>query len=206
MRRSQLVPPSLGKGILGFVRAAPVTFTGKLVAEGDSLTEGYPSETPYTTYFSALNSGATVVNVSIGGTSILNMMDRATANVDAIRVAGAVLVFWGGTNDLSEGRSGATVYSDYASYCTSRRSAGWTKIIGINCIARGDINNTQRLALNSALLSGHSFLDALIDAATFVEDWTTIPSYWQGDHIHLLSAAYSALATTLISPAVRALA
>lgn len=184
--------------------AAASAFTGRAVFQGDSLTNGYPDQTPYPTLFLVANPLATTFNVAVDGASVNNMLEAGPISaVDSRYVTGAVAVIWGGTNDLSEGRTGAQVHSAISSWCTGRRSTGF-KIVVLNCIARGDINNTERLALNSLLVSSHAFADAVVDVATPLGDWNTIPSYWQADHIHITTAAEQVVATA-VSNAVRGL-
>lgn len=183
--------------------AASSAFVGRIVFEGDSLTNGYPDQTPYPNLFLVANPGATIFNVATDGNSVNNMLDQASSEVDPKYVSSAVAVIWGGTNDLWEGRTGAQVHSAISSWCTGRRSTGF-KIVVLNCIARTDISNTERLALNSLLASSHAFADAVVDVATPLGDWNTIPSYWQVDHIHITTAAEQVVATA-VSNAVRGL-
>ncbi len=156
-----------------------------VVVVGDSLSTGYGAlvqQIPWPTQYTALQTADTVNNQAIDGHSTLNWQGEV-ATINALYAAGAILPLLIGTNDLSEGRNGATVYSDIVSLCNAF-NAGF-KIILCNIPERGDIDNTQRLALNSALLAGWAgFAEAFVDIATPLGNRTSNPTYWQSDDTH----------------------
>ncbi len=172
--------------------------------EGDSLTEGYPDVTPPPTSFASRNPTATVSNVSTGGHAVgTHMIPDAAAQVD-FRFNGALpwnwAILWGGTNDMvNEGRSAITTHGFVQTWCQARKAAGF-RVAVCNCIRRVDLSEVTRSSYNSLLLANwRTYADAFVDLAAVLDDWTTKPTLWQVDQIHITSTAASVVAQAVES-------
>jgi lysophospholipase L1-like esterase len=98
-----------------------------------------------------------------------------------------VLVVMAGSNDISvinAAGAGLTTYNRLVTYCQARRTAGWSKIVVVNCIPRKDfvatVKETERLDYNTRIATNAlTDWDALIDAAALnwqpggASDWST---------------------------------
>lgn len=203
-RKRQLISQRRG-GAPGAAPPAPLA-AGRFVAEGDSLSVGFPDQTPWPTIFAANNPAPTVWNEANGGDSIHTHLLPDGGIVDSHYSSGApfnVCVVWAGTNDMvNEGRSAAQTLADAETYCLARRATGW-KVVFLNCIWRVDLNETTRNTYNSSLSAAHTWCDALVDVATPMGTPGTQPAYWLVDQIHLTTAAYQVVAA-MVEAAVRA--
>lgn len=185
---------------------------GIVVAEGDSLTAGFGGATAWPTILGSLNPLPTIFNVAVSAEEVgANMIGQGASQVDSHFSGGAPFnhcVLWGGTNDMgNSGISAATTYGYVQTWCQARRTAHPTwKIVVLNCIKRAGLSDaTFRGPFNAQLLAGYAtFADAHIDVATLVEDWTTQPSWWQGDQVHLTTAGMTVVANA-VSNTLRAL-
>lgn len=167
----------------------------RVVFEGDSLFFGYNAQVAPSTTFAAAYPDCTIFNVSEGGNSVVNMNDQAASEVDTKYQAGAVAILWGGTNDLT-GFTAAQTYSQISDWCLGRRAVGFKTIV-CNLIKNASLSGgaqTQLAILNASLASGHTFTDALVDLASVIDDWTTHPTWWDSDHVHLLTPGYTKVA------------
>jgi lysophospholipase L1-like esterase len=196
-----LQPPRLGRGIQGVT--AVVNSPSVVVFEGDSLTDGFSGQTRPSAFFAAAHPSITVYNVSNGGDNVvINMVGQAATEVDPKFVPGAVAVIWGGTNDLT-GFTPAQTYSAISDWSAGRRAVGFKTVV-CNLIKNAGINDSDRLALNALIAAGgFALADARVDLASSIDDWTTHPTYWDSDHVHLLSAGYQIVAN-LVGPAIMA--
>lgn len=85
-----------------------------------------------------------------------------------------VLVVMAGTNDINViGAAGAglTTYDRLVAYCQARRTAGWSRIVVVNCIPRLDfvatVKEDERLDYNARIAANaNTDWDATIDAAS----------------------------------------
>lgn len=187
-----------------YVVASQSVLAGVVVFEGDSLTAGYDPNngTDDTTVispphqFAIRNPSALVTNVAGDGDEVVNMIGEASTQVtpryDSSKPFNVASI-WGGTNDMVDVRTAAETYANISTWCTARRSTGF-KVICSNTIRRVDLNETKRTSLNAMLAAGHSFCDALVDLSALLGDWTTNPSYWEFDQIHITSAGTAVVA------------
>jgi lysophospholipase L1-like esterase len=175
--------------------------SGRLVAEGDSLTEdNFLGVTSWTVKFAADHPNVSVVNVAHAGDAFQpDLIPAGAAQVDAnYDVTKAVNVFlcFCGTNDLGDySRTAAVTYALLQQWCSERRAAHpAVKIAVCNIIARADVE-PARTTFNALLVSnGLTSFDYLIDVASAVGDWNSNPTWWQGDHVHLTNAGQLVLA------------
>lgn len=127
--------------ILGGIPRLKFGSNSNVVCDGDSLTNGFGSGTPYPTQLAALaplNGQVPVTNVGISGQTIQDMMDNH-ADVDGAFVDAKdnTLILWGGTNNIFFGQSAATTLAAQTANIAARRAAkNWKKIVLINLIPR----------------------------------------------------------------------
>ena len=94
-----------------------------IVTEGDSLTSGNAGQTPYPVQLALLytkNNMVAVSNMATSGARIANLVSEAAAQITAqydARKGTNILVVWIGTNDLNDGTSPATIYTNVSGYC-----------------------------------------------------------------------------------------
>ena len=167
---------------------------------GDSLSNN--------TYESALTnllgSSWNVNSKGIGGNTTTQMLDRFSA--DVIVGDAEYVVILGGINDVLAGVSASTIQSNLQSMYTAAHNNG-SKVIAITITPFK--NHTSWTSgfqavvddVNSWITSASANVDYKIDAYSILENPsdtdTLLPTYDNGDHLHLSSAGYSLLATTI---------
>jgi lysophospholipase L1-like esterase len=183
-----------------------------IACDGDSLTQGGGGASPYPTQLAASFPMSKITNFGQGGDTLNNMAANVVATVDAVFDATRISACcaWGGTNDIFFGDSAATAISDYASYCTARRAAGW-KVVAFTILPRSDTGvpgafETSRQTFNTSIRANWTtYADALADVAAN----TTIgdagdeldTTYYQSDKVHLTTAG-QAVVTGIVSTAI----
>jgi lysophospholipase L1-like esterase len=197
--RNVLYPYSLTRGV-------PIDSAGLLACDGDSITAGVGA---------ALNRGwPQYLNLPFGvrrrvtaqsGIGIATASSNAATSLDPLLVSGQrnVLAIWIGTNDISIGTSGSSIYSSLTSYITARRSAGWDKIAVFTTIKRSSFSGsteTQRQAYNSAIVGNAAGADAVIDVASLAEFGDPANTTYVFDGIHPTAAGYRATAALANQP------
>jgi lysophospholipase L1-like esterase len=194
--------------------------TGKLIADGDSLTAGFGvgAGLDYVSQLQNRAGGrwASFVNLGVSAQTLSDMLADAVSDVDA-KLDGSksrnLVVCWGGTNDMFFGASGATAYGRLVSYCTGRRAAGF-KVVVLTALPRNDAGvpadfATQRATFNTSIRSNWAtFADALADIAADSRigddgDYADA-TYYNADQVHLTAARY-ALVAVLVRPGVESL-
>jgi lysophospholipase L1-like esterase len=106
------------------------------VAEGDSITRGtYSGLLSYANLVNEVSGGlhrGNVVNLAVGSSQVTGLQSRA-ATTDTYLQSGQrvnVLSVLIGVNDqVSGGLSTSTFLTNFASYCDSRRAAGWKVVV-----------------------------------------------------------------------------
>jgi hypothetical protein len=128
-----------------------------IVAEGDSLTQGFnsagggsadvvssPTDTTKSDYPNLMRTDLgttsyTIRNTGLSGDTIASMITQFSGQVnvyyDATNYSANVLIIWGGTNDIATNAAEETVYQNIRSYCVTARAAGW-KVIVLNMLER----------------------------------------------------------------------
>lgn len=140
-----------------------------------------------------INRAVSCMAIVYTGTPARDMTYRAAAMIDSQLssvYSGKILVVFAGSNDISNGDSGATAYGNLVTYCQARKAAGWGKLLVITCIPRTDFDagkEAERLDFNSRILAnGNTDWDATVDVAALnwkpggSSDWTT--NYQDGIH------------------------
>jgi lysophospholipase L1-like esterase len=181
--------------------------TENLVFDGDSLTAGGMGGAQPNGYVDLVlrDDPRTfqMHNLGVQGEEIASMTAAAHARVDPLydtRVRRNVVVIWGGTNDLSNGRSVTEVYHDLVSYCRGRRARGYNVVV-LTLLPRGKDKRfeAEREELNAKIrATWHRFADGLAD----VGNDPTIGSpgaqknqrYYRIDNTHLTAAGYAIVA------------
>jgi lysophospholipase L1-like esterase len=179
---------------------------GRLIIDGDSLTEnhGYPPEiTTWPVKFAADFPSVSVINSAHAGDAfqpelIPGGATRVDANYDPTKAVNVLLAFCG-TNDMGDhSRTAAATYALLQQWCADRRAAHpLAKIAVCNVIARADIE-PARTTYNALLAAdGLTSFDVLIDVATALQDWSSQPSWWYADNVHLTDAGQLVLASAI---------
>lgn len=190
------------------------------VFEGDSLTAGYKVSTPtpdnyILTRFGRLFSSVPKCYVlaatgdAIGANSGAGMRSQRAAGIDTIlgwnpesRFTNRWVVLWGGTNDIAVvGSTGAQTQGyieDFVSADGIKVVNPDAKVAVLGCLPRGSGDQTEYLALNSALAADHAWADQLvrIDLDSRLDD-PADATYFDADKIHLNDAGTQVVAELL---------
>jgi lysophospholipase L1-like esterase len=122
--------------------------------------------------------------------------------------ASNILVVWLGTNDIALGRTAAQLWSDYANYISYAHAAGWTKIVGVTALPRGDLTpaeETERQSFNAMVRANSAgYFNAIWDADALTASGQPLNGYVTNtalspDHLHPSEAAYQLMAPSLKS-------
>lgn len=176
-----------------------------IVCDGNSLTAGQGG-TPYPTYLQNSLQNATVQNFGVGGQTTTQMISDATAQIDTqIDVKKKnILIAWEIGNEVYDNGDVTNACNNFKAYCDARRSAGWQKIIVINCPPRkqstqfGDNEsqyNTKLQQVNTWLSANYTtFSDELIDLAGDSRFQGYSLNVYNADLVHFNSNGYSIIA------------
>ena len=187
-----------------------VTQTPVIVFDGDSLTVGqgtlpynnFPNGNDYPSQIvGSLDHRGSYYNIGVGGETAAIMLANAPTNVDTKHVAGAnnVVCFEGGTNDLYNGVSAATLEATIVSYCQGRQAAGF-KVIVATIVPRSDAGTpggfeTARQAVNTYIRTNwtswaNGLADVGNDANIGQAGDQANTQYYNGDNVHPNSNGY----------------
>jgi hypothetical protein len=157
-----------------------------LVADGDSITAGFGVATPYTGLL-ALTGVWDTVNLGVNSETLATMRANAPTNVDPRfrpLASANVVVIWGGTNDITEGQSPATVYANMVLYVSGRHAKGF-KVIVPTMLSRQSWD-TQKNALNTLILANSADADGIVDFTGTVLGcdgcWANPANFLDGTH------------------------
>lgn len=185
-------------GRRGVSMNAPVKFIG---FEGDSITAGTGLTPPQRWSWLidlALSPKIPAWNFAVGGSTVADMTARAAITDSALNPATPmnVLTVWAGANDLAgSGSSPSAFVATLKTYCQARKAAGWTKIIVIPILPRGDIAgfNARKDSANALIAADPSFYDlfATIDATMTNNAAPSNPALYQVDLVHPTAGACS---------------
>jgi lysophospholipase L1-like esterase len=180
-----------------------------LVHVGDSLSGGVGGTALPTQVAGLMSEYTWVSSDAIGGSTLVDMAARFTANVTpkyqpAMR---NVLVLWGGTNDIYYGATGTLTASRLWAYCDLARKAGWHVVV-ISMLPRGPFDSTQDGYISDFNAEVAQRWHAHADAVLYVHKILGLSAYnqvnWDDDTIHLKTVGY-ALVARAVSSAVRAI-
>lgn len=174
---------------------------GVVVFDGDSLTAGQGVAVGYRwpTLASAQIAGGACyfVNSGTAGETVTQMNADGATDVDAhFDADGSIAVLWGGTNDIDNGDSAATVYARITTWVQARQTAGFAAVVCTlipNALHSGG-QDTERLALNTLITGNAAGADAIVNMAARSEFTTTVSSGYQGDGTHLSTVGNQAAA------------
>jgi lysophospholipase L1-like esterase len=177
-----------------------------LVADGDSITVGAGTPTPYSKQLTLTHSYL-IFNTAVTGETLTTMYANAPTVVDPLfGTRRSVVVIWGGTNDLGDGTTAAVVYSTMQNYCAARQAKGWRCVIA-TMLSRVSLD-ARKNDLNNLIEANHSWADGLADftgTALGCDGCYANSTYFQADGIHPVESAISSIEAPTISAAVNAL-
>ncbi len=191
-----------------------ITRSENFIFDGDSLTIGTGSTggQSYPNQFMALIGGSHYsLNDGVGGQKLDDMDAAAVSSIDATAypTARTTLIIWGGTNDLSAGRTPAQTYNFLKNYITNRKATGkYDRIVVMTSVPR-EGNTPERFTYNDLIRAGMQpggdlralGADVLCDLQTLsiFDDPNDVnnAAYYDPDRIHLLNAAYAQVAGLL---------
>lgn len=162
-------------GLTSYFRARyriPISYSVRLVYDGDSITAGYQS----TGGFSYPNQANLLLpqcdgyNFGIPSETLAQMLASAPEFLDPLHDSTKtqnIAVICGGTNDLYAGATPASVYANLEAYCAARRTAGWQVVVGtILPRSASDPFESNRQTLNGSIRANWgTFADGLADIA-----------------------------------------
>jgi len=144
------------------------------------------------------------LNNAVGGSTIGNMVDRASAlDAEILADVANILVVWIGVN--SSGQTSSDLHTNISNYCSARQTAGWyvalcTEIDAQDGIRDTDSWHTKYLELNTLIRANYTdYADVLVDlgAVTQLQDATNTD--WFTDSVHLTSEGYYAVQTEVLA-------
>ena len=217
---------------LSFNYANITNITKRVIFEGDSRTgsvasPNFSSNSAYPkAVITGLGSGWSGTLVSESNETVQSMVSQYTTEIQPFRNTSLnkdVIVIWGGVNDIRTGaRTGAQVYADIVTFCTTAKADGFKVVVVGEC----DSNftsyaamNAERVALRTLMLadsvtasgvsnvtSGASYCDYYIDifADTRFQTYSDT-TYYQADGIHLNATGSGIIANTYVLPTVNLL-
>ncbi len=198
------VSSNLAASIASFKNGPILPAVGNIVFEGDSITQGvlantipYPAQLGIQWRISDLASAGETVNQMIGqvATVVAKYAPLLPRNIAHLL---------GGTNDILNSASAATVYSRIQTWCANLVSAGWPGEIWVATLlpAGGGsaVFNPVITDLNNLLIADHSFCTKLIrfDQVPQLQD----PSdalYFQSDQLHETNLGAQFMAQTVVA-------
>jgi lysophospholipase L1-like esterase len=194
--------------------------TQQIKFDGNSLTAGNGASGPsfyYPTQCVALLAGSwDYTNLGVPGQTTTQR--AADAQVQIKNKYGShrsrnVAVLWELTNDLTNTQNAATVISDFSSWCSDVRSAGY-KVVAVTCLPRSNGGlyanfETDRQTVNTSIRANYtSYADALADVAAdnrigdFGDSDDT--TYYDADKTHLNDTGY-AIVASIVATAIQTL-
>lgn len=195
--------------------ALPRTTDTAVVFEGDSLTYGVSSSDnitmSYPAQLSRLSSTPPKIwNGGSGGDTALSNNAAAATKTILTGIAGyshRIVVYWLGTNDISNGRTAVQLEGDIASYIAAVRAHDSGAVIfGNTIIARDPFNPTQdaEIAEVNDWIKNTADFDHVVDLAadSRLSDATNA-TYFYSDGIHLTDTGYGVVAS-LVRAAINA--
>lgn len=169
-----------------------------MVFDGQSL-----NNTPsagVTSYPAQTMAGRSVpwVNAAVSGQSFTTLATTAAIRTDYLvkQADSTVLVLCGGTSDILDGDSAATVASDMAAYASARRSAGVDRVIATTITGNTAFTGPQesvRVAANALILADATY-DAVVDLASVPELDDPADVTYYSDGLHWTTAGATAAA------------
>jgi lysophospholipase L1-like esterase len=165
--------------------------------------------------------GYPLSNVSVGGSSWSTLLTTVHSRLGPVLpddvASTAVLLMIGGTQDIVEGDTAATVYADAVAYAAAARSLATGPLLivaatippaGPNVLSNNHFTEAEeavRIAANALVLADESgAFDAAIDIGIAPYDDPTDATYFQVDQTHLTELGARGIAQDIVIPAVEA--
>ena len=174
----------------------------KIYCLGDSLSNGTYNQALRT----LLGRGYMVVEVGTGSNTVVQMLARLDA--DVINTPADCVVVWGGVNDIAGDATAVAIEGNLQSIYTACHTAGLV-VVAINITPfKGDGTWTadRQVVLetvNTWIGATAANVEYVVDMYALLEDPgeadTLLAAYDSGDHIHLSTAGYNLVASTLYS-------
>lgn len=173
----------------------------KIMCIGDSLTDGVGGTAYPLDLCSMLNTnyGFAIYQLGQYGQTALGWLQNAQPFLgNTHNVGNDVAILWLGSNDIKYNYGAGAAFTNIAYDCQLLHSYGYRVIVG-TMIARADINDTNRIALNGLVTSGWTnFADVLADFGSDAILGNTNncanTNYYQSDTVHLTSVGYQRIA------------
>lgn len=177
--------------------------------DGDSQTAGtYGGGTTYVAKVLAALTETTGSNAGIGAQTLVDMQSNAT-DVDNLfpdhRFQNAVVVAWGGSNDLFFGADAATTVTRLEAYCTARRAVGWTVAV-LTILPRDEVGTpgayeASRQTVNASIRANwEAYADFFVDVADDPRlQNASDPTYFHSDLVHLNNTGRQVVADLVLA-------
>jgi len=183
--------------------------SGQVICEGDSLTVGIgaPENLSYPMQMESLlhitRPKFKIVNVGMSGTTTMDMLERASSNVDSLfnpALATNIAIFNGGINDVRLlDDDPVTIVGRIQKWCLDRRAIGF-KVVVMTLTPSSfseeilDVN-AMRKAVNLLIRENHtSYADAIADVgedAIVGQDGEEANGIYYPDRLHMTAAGYA---------------
>lgn len=155
-------------------RPLPLPLTANIAIEGDSQTNAATGavEKMSTVLAEKISRRHTISLIGTGGARIVETMLPRTTTFDALKSNSVdlnIALLWGGTNDIAQGRSGASTWTDGAKVWTQGRlAAGWDWVVLVACLPRGGVSsagfNTEKNSYNQLMATESAALGNVLFA------------------------------------------
>jgi hypothetical protein len=183
-----------------------------LVADGDSITLGFQDSGPFYPYTNIINLNQGpwfIFNNGVSSETLATMLANAPTTVDPFYGppgSGNCVVIWGGTNDITNGASPATVYADLVEYVAARHAVGWKVVVPTMLSRVGE--DVEKDEYNALILANTAGADAVVDFSHTpigIDGGYSNLTYFNADQIHPTPLAISEYEMPLIQAAVNSL-
>jgi hypothetical protein len=137
--------------------------TVDLTLDGNSLFSYLLNTENATIYGTLGGAGRTKQNLAIGGSSTASLASDAATRIDSQVASNKVLIFWECRNHLYLGATLTEAKNAIRDYCLARKSAGWQRILLLNCSPTTGgfaTNNTGLASFEAALLDCNAWMAA----------------------------------------------
>lgn len=155
-----------------------------------------------------VNENWLFINLGVSGETLATMLANAPTAVDPLYTHGVkdLVVIWGGTNDLDDGSTVASVYANLTSYVAARHAVGW-KVIVPTMLSRIGLD-TQKNAFNALILANSAGADGIADftgTPLGCDGCYANTTWFQSDGVHPTALGVTTYESPVISKATNVL-
>ena len=189
------------------------------MSDGDSITNGqglnelgqrYPSQAEV-----PLSINDSFANVAVNGATSANVIGHLSTAVTPQLTSWAstngpvIYTLMIGADDIFNGVTPATVYSNIQSICSTVTAVGSTKFVIFTVLPASTVNETNRQSLNTLIRNGGSCSMTVADVGNDPtigqagDDTNT--TYYQADQVHPTAAGQQIVALKYMLPALQSL-